>query len=54
MWGPRVRVHVDGAVIHRALAVESSGSDSEHPSEALARVLQAWQGSASPRGKPRR
>jgi hypothetical protein len=39
----RLRVHVDGAVIHRALAHESSGPDSDHPAEALARVLTAWQ-----------
>jgi hypothetical protein len=39
----RLRVHVDGARIHRALAHESSGPDSDHPGEALARVLKAWQ-----------
>ena len=39
----RLRVHVDGARIHRALAHESSGPDSDHPGEALARVLEAWQ-----------
>jgi hypothetical protein len=39
----RLRVHVNGAMIHRALAHESSGPDSDHPFEALARVLTAWQ-----------
>jgi hypothetical protein len=39
----RLRVHVDGAVIYRGLACESSGPDSEHPGEALGRVLTAWQ-----------
>ena len=39
----RLRVHVDGAVIHRALASESSGPDLDHPGEALGRVLTAWQ-----------
>jgi len=39
----QLRVHVDGAVIHRGLAHESSWPDSDHPGEALARVLTAWQ-----------
>ena len=39
----RLRVHVDGARIHRALAHESGGPDSDHPGEALGRVLTAWQ-----------
>jgi hypothetical protein len=47
----RLRVHVDGAVIYRGLACEPSGPDSEHPGEALGRVLTAWQ--ASP-GSPAR
>ena len=43
MWEARLRVQVDGAVIHRALASEASGPDLDHPGEALARVLRAWQ-----------
>jgi hypothetical protein len=38
----RLRVHVDGAVIYRGLASESSGPAPEHPGEALGRVLTAW------------
>ena len=43
MWEARLRVQVDGAVIHRALASEASGPDLDHPGEARARVLRAWQ-----------